>query len=90
METVFGDIKRDFGFSRFTPRGLDKCAPGFRLVAAGHNIRKLHAFEFPKPEERHMTKEVGHRPFPQQAGGGAGPPRCRLWQRGFCYSLIFT
>lgn len=56
VETVFGDIKRDFGFSRFTLRGLDKCTLEFRLVAAGHNIRKLHAFEFPKPEVRHRTK----------------------------------
>lgn len=45
VETVFGDIKRDWGFNRFTLRGLEKCTLEFRLVAAGHNIRKLHAFE---------------------------------------------
>lgn len=56
VETVFGDIKRDFGFTRFTLRGLEKCTLEFRLVAAGHNIRKLHAFAHPKPEVRHRGK----------------------------------
>ena len=56
VETVFGDIKRDFGFTRFTLRGLEKCTLEFRLVAAGHNIRKLHAFAHPKPEVRHREK----------------------------------
>ena len=59
VETVFGDIKRDFGFSRFTLRGLEKCTLEFRLVAAGHNIRKLHAFEHPKPEAGHRKKAEG-------------------------------
>lgn len=56
VETVFGDIKRDFGFTRFTLRGLEKCTLEFRLVAAGHNRRKLHAFTHPKPEARHREK----------------------------------
>ena len=41
VETVFGDIKRNYGFTRFTLRGLEKATLEFRLVAAGHNIRKL-------------------------------------------------
>lgn len=56
VETAFGDIKRDFGFTRLTLRGLEKCTLEFRLVAAGHNIRKLHAFAHPKPEVRHREK----------------------------------
>ena len=41
VETVFGDIKRNYGFTRFTLRGLEKATLEFRLVATGHNIRKL-------------------------------------------------
>ena len=44
-ETVFGDVKRNLGFTRFTPRGLEKVTPEWRLVAAGHNIRKLFLAE---------------------------------------------
>lgn len=41
VETVFGDVKRNMGFTRFTLRGLDKAELEFRLVAMGHNIRKM-------------------------------------------------
>lgn len=41
VETVFGNIKRNFGFTRFTLRGLEKVELEWRLVATGHNIRKL-------------------------------------------------
>lgn len=41
VETVFGDIKRNLGFTRFTLRGLEKVTLEWRLVATGHNIRKL-------------------------------------------------
>lgn len=41
VETVFGDIKRNMGFTRFTLRGLDKAELEFRLIAMGHNIRKM-------------------------------------------------
>ena len=41
VETVFGDIKRNLGFTRFTLRGLEKVEHEWRLVAAGHNIRKM-------------------------------------------------
>lgn len=41
VETVFGDIKRNLGFVRFTLRGLEKVTLEWRLVATGHNIRKL-------------------------------------------------
>lgn len=47
-ETVFGDVKRNLGFTRFTLRGLEKVTLEWRLVAAGHNIRKLFLAECEK------------------------------------------
>lgn len=41
VETIFGDIKRNWHFERFLLRGLEKVDHEFRLVAAGHNLRKL-------------------------------------------------
>ena len=41
VETIFGDIKRNWGFRRFLLRGLEKVDHEMRLVAMGHNIRKL-------------------------------------------------
>lgn len=41
VETVFGDIKQNHGFTRFLLRGLEKVTMEFRLVAMGHNIRKV-------------------------------------------------
>ena len=51
VETVFGDIKRNHGFTRFLLRGLEKVTLEFRLVAAGHNIRKLFLAESRKGAE---------------------------------------
>lgn len=48
VETVFGDIKRNLGFTRFTLRGFEKVTLEWRLVAAGHNIRKLFLAECEK------------------------------------------
>ena len=45
VETVFGDIKRNLGFRRFSLRGLKKVTLERRLVATGHNIRKLFLAE---------------------------------------------
>lgn len=42
VETVFGDIKHNWGFKRFTMRGLAKVSLEWGLVALGHNMRKLH------------------------------------------------
>lgn len=41
VETIFGDIKRNWHFTRFSLRGLEKVDHEFRLVAMGHNLRKL-------------------------------------------------
>ena len=48
VETVFGGVERNLGFARFTLRGLEKVALGWRLVAAGHNMRKLFLAECEK------------------------------------------
>ena len=51
VETVFGDIKRNHGFTRLLLRGLEKVTLEVRLVAAGHNIRKLFLAESRKGAE---------------------------------------
>ena len=45
VEAAFGNIKRNLGFPRFTLRGLEKVELEWRLVAMGHNIRKLFLAE---------------------------------------------
>lgn len=41
VETVFGDTKHNWGFKRFTLRGLAKVDHEWRLAMLGHNVRKL-------------------------------------------------
>ena len=41
VETVFGDVKRNWGFRRFTLRGIEKVSHEWRLLMMGHNLRKL-------------------------------------------------
>lgn len=41
VDTIFGGIKRNWRFTRFHLRGLEKVDHEFRLVAMGHNLRKL-------------------------------------------------
>lgn len=36
VETVFGDIKRNLGFTRFLLRGIEKASHETRLVDASH------------------------------------------------------
>ena len=43
VEAVFGQIKFNNKFRRFTLRGLDKVTLEFGLIAIGHNLRKLMA-----------------------------------------------
>ncbi len=45
IESVFGDIKANHHFTRFTLRGLHKTSLEFRWIAMGHNIRKIHHIE---------------------------------------------
>lgn len=41
VETVFGDVKRNWSFKRFTLRGIEKVSHEWRLLMMGHNLRKL-------------------------------------------------
>lgn len=41
VETVFGDIKNNWGFKRFTLRGIAKVTHEWGLIALGHNMRKI-------------------------------------------------
>ena len=43
VEAVFGQMKSNNRFTRFTHRGLDKVSMEFGLMAIGHNLRKLAA-----------------------------------------------
>ena len=45
VETVFGDIKANHHFTRFTLRGKQKTSLEFQWIAMGHNIRKIHHTE---------------------------------------------
>jgi transposase len=41
VETIFGDIERNWHFERSLLRGLEKADHEFRLVAMGHDLRRL-------------------------------------------------
>ena len=41
VKAVFGGIRVNLGFTRFTLRDFEKVTLEWRLVATGHNIRKL-------------------------------------------------
>ncbi|MEZ4951401.1 MAG: IS1182 family transposase [Saprospiraceae bacterium] len=45
-ESVFGQLKYNNKFSRFTFRGLDKVILEFGLMVIGHNLRKMALFYF--------------------------------------------
>jgi transposase len=42
VETVFGNIKANLGFRRFSNRGLDAASSESRLVCTTHNLLKIH------------------------------------------------
>src|SRR5665811_426554 len=42
VETVFGNIKANLGFRRFSMRGLDATSSEWRLVCTVHNLLKIH------------------------------------------------
>ena len=41
VETVFGQIKRNMGYSKFRLRGLEKVNIDLGLLAISHNIKKM-------------------------------------------------
>ena len=42
VETVFGNVKANLGFRRFSRRGLDATSSEWRLVCTVHNLLKIH------------------------------------------------
>lgn len=42
VEPVFGNLKANLGFRRFSRRGLDAVRSEWRLMCAAHNLLKLH------------------------------------------------
>jgi transposase len=44
VEPVFGQLKKHLGFREFSLRGLSKVKGEFALLAAAHNLKKLHKF----------------------------------------------
>jgi hypothetical protein len=42
IETVFGNVKANLGFRRFSMRGLDAASSEWRLVCTVHNLLKIH------------------------------------------------
>jgi hypothetical protein len=42
VESVFGDIKENYGFRRFMLRGLEKVNVEFGLISIAHNLRKVY------------------------------------------------
>ncbi|MBO0982224.1 transposase [Microbacterium sp. SD291] len=41
IEPVFGNIKNNLGYRRFTRRGLDAVSSEWRLICTAHNLLKL-------------------------------------------------
>ncbi len=42
VETVFGNVKANLGFRRFSRRGLTATSSEWRLVCTVHNLLKIH------------------------------------------------
>lgn len=57
VEAVFGQLKSNNRFNRFTLRGLEKVEIEFGLMALGHNLRKMVA------KTISFKKKVGYQPF---------------------------
>jgi len=54
-ESVFGQIKQNKGFRRFSLRGLEKIELEFMLVAIGHNLQKMATWK--KETQKNPTKK---------------------------------
>jgi hypothetical protein len=59
-EAVFGQIKYDYGFKRFTLKSIPKVSVEFGLIAIAHNLRKYannHTlFDQKKPRKKRIFK----------------------------------
>jgi hypothetical protein len=45
VEPVFGNLKHNLGYRRFTLRGLENVKNEFKLMAIGHNLNKLFKYK---------------------------------------------
>lgn len=52
---VFGVIKQDMGFTRFTRRGMENVKMEFLLVCIGYNFRKYHKYRLRNEKERKLN-----------------------------------
>lgn len=48
VEGVFGTLKQNYNFTRFTRRGLENVKMEFLLICLGHNLRKYHQYRLEK------------------------------------------
>ncbi|WP_301281324.1 transposase [Arcanobacterium phocae] len=55
VETVFGDIKHNYHFTRFTLRGKRKVTTEFQWIALEHNLRKVHHHNTKAEQEKENT-----------------------------------
>ena len=56
-ESVFGQIKRNYGFRRFEMRGLQKVSLEFGLIATAHNLKKMLSY-LTKPENKDKLERL--------------------------------
>lgn len=56
VEAVFGQLKNNNKFNRFTMKGLEKVTLEFLLMALGHNFRKMNAIKVDLPKFVFKTK----------------------------------
>lgn len=54
-EGVFGVIKQDMGFTRFTRRGMENVKMEYLLVCIGYNLKKYHKYRLRKEKERKLN-----------------------------------
>jgi len=58
VEAVFGQLKSNNKFNRFTMKGLDKVELEFLLMALGHNFRKMSAKTKSSEKRRFFTSKI--------------------------------
>ncbi|MEZ4787254.1 MAG: IS1182 family transposase [Flavobacterium haoranii] len=57
VEAVFGQLKSNNRFNRFTMKGLEKVTLEFLLMALGHNFRKMNAIQVNLSKSVFITKK---------------------------------
>jgi hypothetical protein len=62
-EAVFGQLKSNNKFSRFTLTGLEKVELEFLLMAIGHNLRKMVAKSMHAGLKSSKKSSLGYKPY---------------------------